>query len=130
MPIYDDSGIYIDEYTSSSPKPKRDHSMFSVSARDCIDGRKEEFDYWCSTPAGRRAWEIINERNGHVTTSDMIDYYLDHQGDNYQKQETMKLEAKAEKKNGLKDKLKAAEDKGKSSQFPPKFPPRRPPRTR
>ena len=128
MPSYD-HGLDIPEYTSPSPKPKRDHSMFFVSERDCIDGRKEEFDWWCGTAAGRRAWEILNARNGHVTTSDMIDYYLDHQGENYQKKETMKLEtAKADKTGtGLKDKLKAAEDKGKKK---PQFPPRRPPRTR
>ena len=56
---------------------KRDYSMFFESSRDNPSGRKEEFDFWCGTPEGRRAWTEIHKRDGYVSNQSMIDYYLD-----------------------------------------------------
>ena len=62
-----------------SERPARDYSVFSESARDYVGGRKEEFDWWCGTSEGRKAYREIEKRTGHVTNRAMIDWYLDHQ---------------------------------------------------
>ena len=60
-------------------RPARDYRAFSESARDWVGGRKEEFDWWCGTSEGLKAYREIERRTGHVTNRAMIDWYLDHQ---------------------------------------------------
>ena len=62
-----------------SERPARDYSAFSESARDWVGGRKEELDWWEGTAEGRKAYSIIQKRDGYVTQRAMIDWYLDHQ---------------------------------------------------
>ena len=62
-------------YIRGVGETRRDYTSFYDSARDTVTGMKEEFDYWCRTPEGQRAWRKINELNGSVRVRDMMDYY-------------------------------------------------------
>lgn len=54
---------YEQQMPTRSERPARDYSTFSESARDYVGCRKEEFDWWCGTAEGRKAYREIENRN-------------------------------------------------------------------
>ena len=71
----DPEDFYELHYVRGVGRTEGDYTSFHDSARDTVSGMKEEFDYWCRTPEGQKAWQRIHDLNGTVTTGDMMDYY-------------------------------------------------------